>query len=170
MKTSPQLSKKEYGNDLSPVTPSIHPPERSKIDEQSNIDSSPETIHTKYSKAFGNHSESKRSTENDVSDKRLLKQPHRHASRSSGAESIHLPETFYQAVMDLSSKDWRSRIDALQQIETMAEKLKSASDRDLLNVMDQLTYRLTDGNSKVVLVTFEVRWMYKMNALFAFRL
>ena len=70
--------------------------------------------------------------------------------------SVGLSDSVSEILKNLAAKEWRVRIDALQQMKNITGKLRQLNERDILNIMDQLTHRLSDGNSKVVLAALEV--------------
>lgn len=59
-------------------------------------------------------------------------------------------------LQQLSSKDWKLRGEALKALEGQVRELPSASDLVLMQVLDALTARTSDGNSKVVVQTLEL--------------
>lgn len=65
-------------------------------------------------------------------------------------------QSMTEVLSKLNAKDWRDRITALEQLRNFTGRLQHFKEKEVLNIIDQLSYRLNDGNSKVVLVTLEV--------------
>lgn len=66
-------------------------------------------------------------------------------------------ESLSRLAQQLSAKDWRQRMEALKGLEASVKDLAAAPDSALMQVMDTITPRLTDGNSKVATTALEVR-------------
>lgn len=60
------------------------------------------------------------------------------------------------ALNSITSKEWRERLQGLKTIKGLASRLAYVPDSLLVTLMDQMTYRLSDGNSKVIVSGLEV--------------
>lgn len=71
----------------------------------------------------------------------------------------------------LNSRDWKDRMEALKKLQKDASCVKHLTETQALEVMDQMTARLNDGNSKVLLIALEVNSLhsYFINLIFYYR-
>lgn len=60
-----------------------------------------------------------------------------------------------QALNQISSKDWRDRITGLKSMAGASSAVPGIADSLLMNLIDQITHRLSDGNSKVIVAALE---------------
>lgn len=60
------------------------------------------------------------------------------------------------ALNSIASKEWRERLQGLKSIKEITPRLAYVPDSLLVTLMDQMTHRLSDGNSKVIVSGLEV--------------
>ncbi|MEW5296966.1 MAG: hypothetical protein WDW36_000208 [Sanguina aurantia] len=78
-------------------------------------------------------------------------------SSSGGSEvSAAALDSCARSVASMGAKDFRERSDALKAVEALLPHLCGAQDSVLVSLMDALTARLADGNSKVSTLALEV--------------
>eukprot|EP00210_Caulerpa_lentillifera_P002627 g2511.t2 len=154
-----QSRRRHSGSTLTPMTPSLTPPSLASRVDPSNGFLSPTSRLVDR-----DEEEIKSSNEWGTSDVRhqvhrppkpLQQKP---GSSKNAVNPLQEPTHSVTEILGrLNAKDWRDRISALEDLRHFTDRFQYLKEKDLLNVIDQLTYRLNDGNSKVVLVSLEVR-------------
>ena len=155
------------GNTLTPLTPSLIPPRRVEDCEHNSIGgtstiASPLVLTGVEIDSVQKETVLDETSYRDVQVCTIRRPPmpktrRRNRYGPANDTSVGLSDSVSEALKNLGAKEWRMRIEALQQMKKLAGKLRHLNERDLLNIMDQLTHRLSDGNSKVVLAALEVR-------------
>ncbi|GMH44231.1 hypothetical protein BSKO_12165 [Bryopsis sp. KO-2023] len=150
---------------FSPLTPSITPPSRTSLcssgvesyDQRSPGQSS--TSETRHHRLLRKGSSESSETGSHRSSCRPPPRPPiaPNCSRtvSQDIEDVEASGKLQDALNLISSKDWRERMVCLKTIGSITSRLTNVPEIMLLSCMDQITHRLSDGNSKVIVSALE---------------
>lgn len=139
---------------LSPLTPSITPPSRTSAGSTSLEHHSRE-----YSSGSDHrqHRLSRKGTSEGSDISRVPSGKQLGRGPSQDVVDVEAASQLQDALNSISSKDWRERLEGLRCIEALTPRLGYVPEGLLVTLLDQVTHKLSDGNSKVIVNGLEVR-------------